>query len=266
VSISRRHLLKAAASSAALASVLALPEAAKAAAPKPIVPISAIGRKVLFRDMFPGTVLSGAWQKNTGTNVANKNIQQYVPEQVQVDNGLKLVARHATAADHFPAGYTWASGKVTLLEEFLYGRFVVEAELPTFDGFFPAVAMYDPSTWPPEIDPAEWEAKDPKVMHQTVHWKDSAGTWQAGHSQNVCDIGSKYHIFDLWWTPEMLVWGINGAPVYATSDPLQIPTEPLQLTIDFAVSAEDGWGGGTSSSTPKTAAMKIRQVLVTDYE
>lgn len=267
MALTRRTLLKAGAAMGAAAAldVAHGPRVYADGGSPPVTPppIDTHGRLILLQDDMRSVANWVVDPDDTQTSTGQ--IQQYKVGQVTTGlEGMALTARKATAADKVPAGITWVSGRVTTRVSFLYGRVAVLLKVPTFQGMWPGMCCFPADgAYAPELDLGEWMGGQPNSMHQTDHWVDAAGRWQAGNSTVVADMRTRWHLYELWWQPRFVTWMIDGVPVFSQTDAPTIPTMPLTFSLNLAVSGPNAWGGPTDASTPATASLYAGAVLIT---
>ena len=79
-------------------------------------------------------------------------------------------------------------------------------------------------------------------------------TWRGAHST------SGWHRYGLTWTPEELVWLVDGKERWRYSNASHVPDEPMYLVIDLAVGGD--WPGTPTSSTRFPAVLEVDYVRV----
>jgi beta-glucanase (GH16 family) len=203
------------------------------------------------------------WHGGTSTGM----VEWYADSQVQmVDDpagALRLVARPATPADNVPAGDAYVSGMIGSLKQFGPSRISVTCRLPggkDAEGIWPTIALFNDGAWPPEDDIAEVVDSSPNWVHCTDHWADAVTgkADQAGGGSGPYDL-TKPHTFSLDWVPGLLVWYIDGRPVYSNPN---APTVPMQLFIANAVGDAQSWAGANHG---QTAIVRVDNVTVSEW-
>lgn len=225
------------------------------------------GYELVFADEFDTGTMPDAdrWAYDTHRNGAgwyNNELQYYAaarPENVRVEGGRLIIeARKETLdrsafADFGGQDYTstrlFTQGKAA----WTYGFFEVRAKLPCGRGTWPAIWMLpeDPEVeWPEggEIDIMEHVGYDPGVIHHSVHTKAfNFGRGTQRTTEHRLDTAcTKFHRYQLLWTPQMLVFGVDDAPKFAfrkvRSNRARWPfDEPMHLLLNVAVGGD--WGG-----------------------
>ncbi len=142
-----------------------------------------------------------------------------------------------------------------------YGKIEVRCKLEAQKGAWPAIWMmpqYPVGGWPKcgEIDIIERLNFDDFVYH-TVH-----SAWTQGHPNDPPKGGrgkidkEGWNVFGLEWTPESIVWTVNGKRTHSYAkkgdNPDQFPwTSPFYLMIDMQLGGK--WVGAVDESTLPTA-------------
>jgi beta-glucanase (GH16 family) len=248
---------------------LAAPKATTPA-PRPPSYASSLGSQwsLSFDATFTGSKLNTSvwgtcypWQSPSGcTNYGNANeYEWYVPTQDQVYGGaLHLVPQRTPtpglASNGTPKEYQYRSGMVTTYPSFnfTYGYVQVVARIPYGSGLWPALWMLPTNLqWPPEIDIIE-------------HYGDSLVSWQHLHSpyyptqmafEPTPNLSNGWHTFGLYWSPQSVIWFIDGQRVY--DDTHAVPKQAMYLIANLAVyqQVRSGWNASSDS-------MAIRSVSV----
>jgi beta-glucanase (GH16 family) len=213
------------------------------------------------------------------------SVHVYSPEAVTVADGLLRIT--ATRLDEpmqvdddsdgtVDRILTWQSGFVTTRErvEFTHGRFEVRARVPAGAGLWPAVWLRPLGraygSWPRsgEIDIVEILGDDIGRAHTTAHWWDGEHVLDAVASE-ITNIGDGFHLFALEWSPDELVWSIDGVVVHRLTDwhtdlgPSGAPfDQAFHLNVNLAVGG--GWPGPPDDDTPDGATFEVDWVRVTE--
>jgi beta-glucanase (GH16 family) len=214
---------------------LLFPEPAGAASRPPV------GRR-LFTQNFDGDRLNTSrwspcywWATRGCTNLSNEELQWYVPEQVQLENGtLRLIAKPAMVLGINGKAFGYVSGLVSNLSptrslfEFTYGYVEARARIPRGAGLWSAFWMLPTSRESePEIDIFEVIGARPhqSVMH--VHYLENGVPESEGFSwRSPTSLATGWHTYGLLWTPDALIWYLDGVPRWYVIDTPKIPDEP----------------------------------------
>jgi beta-glucanase (GH16 family) len=238
------------------------------AASPPARPPETAATTPVLQDEFAGAALNLSLWEPTYSNggqaqTSNGQVQWYTPGQVTVvDHECLLTARPAVAADQVPAGLSWISGLISSKPTFLYGAVEVCASMPAGPGLWPGVSMFAPEHWPPELDLAEVISIEPGTIHLSDHYDANGVRYYQTFGATGYD-PTEYHTYKLIWSPDEVVWMIDGTPLYALTEPAAVPAVPMQLTIGLGVGGPSAWGGPTTTATPVPAVMRIKSVLIT---
>jgi beta-glucanase (GH16 family) len=205
------------------------------------------------------------WATDGCTNLSNRNLQWYVPEQVDVDRGrLLLEARPRRVEGVEGRTFDYVSGLVSGLSPdrtlfaFRYGYVEARVRIPEGTGLWPALWML-PTTRSslPEVDIFEIVGEEPDVLQMHTHWEEDGEARQQGKKWQGPNFSEGSHTFGLQWTPDELTWYVDGAVRWQVTDPEKIPHEDMYLIVNLAV-------GGEYTKRP-TADTKFPAVLEVDY-
>lgn len=225
------------------------------------------GYELVFADEFDGEGMPDPdkWAYDTHRNAEgwyNNELQYYAdarPENVRVDGGSLIIEARRETLDARAYGdfggqeYTstrlYTKGKAA----WTYGFYEIRAKLPCERGTWPAIWMLpeDPEVvWPEggEIDIMEHVGYDPGVIHHSVHTKAfnfGRGT-QKTTQYNLPTACEQFHRYQLLWTPDMLLFGLDDEPKFAfrktRSGQSRWPfDEPMHLLLNIAIGGD--WGG-----------------------
>jgi beta-glucanase (GH16 family) len=223
------------------------------------------GATLVWADEFdrPGLPDPAKWAYDTAWNEQgwfNGEKQYYAaerPENARVEDGqLRITARAEalTGADDY-GGQHYTSARLLTkgLAQWTTGFIEVRAKLACGRGTWPAIWMLgadDAAGWPGqgEIDIMEHVGWDPGVIHGTIHttaYNHVMGT-QVGAQTRVPDACTAFHTYQLDWSPERIVIGVDGRGYMrfendGRGDPATWPFDkPQYLILNVAVG---GWGG-----------------------
>jgi beta-glucanase (GH16 family) len=126
---------------------------------------------------------------------------------------------------------------------FTYGYLEVRCKLPSGRGFWPAVWMLPGSGAQfPEIDLLEILGHAPNQHFMHFHFVDARGTQHGpGHHWSGPDFAAGWHTFALDWSPQAIVWYVDGVERWRYTDTAVIPAEPMYIMINLAVGGS--WPG-----------------------
>ncbi len=182
------------------------------------------GYTLVWSDEFSGAGLPDPthWAYDTERNALgwyNDELQYYSAgrlDNTRLSEGkLIITARREalrSAADY--GGQNYTSSRLFTLGKasWTYGFFEVRAKLPCGGGTWPAIWMLGQTgEWPlaGEIDIMEQIGNAPSEVLGTIHTGATAGTSGNGSSVNLSDVCSAFHRYQLTWTPQKLVIGVD---------------------------------------------------------
>jgi beta-glucanase (GH16 family) len=223
----------------------------------------------------PGTWATCYWWDNGGcTNEGNDELQWYMPEQVQVGDGVLRLRAEPRGIDA-PDGnhYDFVSGMVTTGRAahdfgveprfaFTYAHIEVRARVPAGSGLWPAVWLLPTTHQPrPEIDIMEvrGDATERLLLH--VHFDNQQGERDSlRHVVDVADLSAGWHTISLTWSAGELTWGLDGQVLWRVDDPAAVPDEPMYLIANLAVGGE--LPGPPTADTEFPAELSIDSVRI----
>lgn len=245
------------------------------------------GYELVFQDEFSlGSMLDETkWDYATERNALgwfNREKQYYARARAKnsrIENGHLIIEAHAEELNktEYP---DWGEQKFTSARivtrgraAWTYGFYEIKAKLPCGTGTWPAIWTLpeDPDVvWPNggEIDIMEHVGFDPGVVHQSIHTKAynfGVGT-QKTSKFDVSDACDAMHRYQLLWTPEFILLGMDDAPKFLYKNEKKNVSrwpfdKPHHLLLNIAVGGE--WGG-QKGVNPKAfpARMEIDYVRV----
>lgn len=235
--------------------------------------------QLVWSDEFETDTLDASkWSYELGTGAqyglsswGNDELQYYTDreENLYLENGmLHIVARQERFVNR---NYTSARIRTIDKGDWTYGRFEIRAKLPKGQGMWPALWMLPTErvygTWPQsgEIDIMELVGHQPAVVHGTVHygplWPNNL---KRGGSITLSegDFSEDFHIFTLDWSPNRLVWRMDGQFYFLVTPNNLAPhrwpfDQAFHLLFNVAV-------GGTWPGSPDHTT-EFPQTMVVDY-
>ena len=244
---------------------------------------------VVFHDDFDTLDLrygaTGVWQPHypwgERTNASNEELQYYVDprpgmdvEAVQAltpfriaDGKLEIRASEVPAAVLSATdGQPYASGLLTTTDRFsfTYGLVEIRAKMPKGRGLWPAFWLLpEDRTWPPELDVFEVLGDDTHGLHVTVHSgidiPQGARSAQSGQRVSSPDLSRDFHLFAALWTPQRIVWFLDGNPVHEAATPDDMH-KPMFLLVNLAVGGT--WPGAPDAATRFPNALVVDRITV----
>ncbi len=240
----------------------AAPAEATARPPAALLPVGrTTGWNLVFQDEFAGAALDrGKWttcypwfEPAKGcTSVGNDELQWYLPQQVQVANGqLDLSVQPQRYKGTDGQTYDYVSGMVASGAgpatgpgfAFQYGYAEARLKIPAGSGVCPAFWLNPANgSWPPEVDIAERVGNpDSNKIEMIVHYLLPQG----GHDFNSThftgpDFSADWHVFGIEWTPNSLVWYIDGVERKRFTPVDRIPHTPMVILFTLAIRGDPG--------------------------
>jgi|ERR1035437_8572597 len=214
--------------------------------------------KLVWSDEFnyKGLPDSTKWSYATGRNGwGNNELQNYTyanPANVNVHDGNLYVTTRKQNSNTDP--YTSARLVSKNKGDWTYGKIEARVILPKGRGLWPSVWMlptdWKYGGWPSsgEIDIFENVGYNRDTVFGTVHTKaynHIIGT-QKGSKIFVEEPNSKFHVYGVEWTPELITFLMDGKPYYHFSNEHKTSAEwpfdqRFHLLINIAVGGN--WGG-----------------------
>jgi beta-glucanase (GH16 family) len=250
---------------------------------RPVLPVGVDGDfDLVFSEDFSGRLLSPGrwttcywWDDNGCTNLSTKELQWYLPANVRLRNGsLVLTARPETAVGWKGRVFKYTSGMVTSGRYYAedpsavrfattYGFFEIRAKVPSGQGIWPAFWLL-PTTHEskPEIDIMEVLGHRPDVLEMHfVYLNDAGKPRKVGHEVQVeSDLSKDFHVYAVEWSPEAIVWYLDGREMWRYEDTRRIPSEPMYMLLNLAVGG--AWPGNPDGTTRFPAEYVIDYVRV----
>ena len=221
---------------------------------------------LIWNDEFDGNgaIDSSKWFHQTqlpnGYSWYNNEIQHYtdrLDNSYVSDGTLKIVAKKETYTDQ---GQTkeYTSARLNSKYAFTYGKVEVRAKLPEGIGTWPAIWMlgqninepgaywqtqgYGTASWPfcGEIDIMEHWGANQNYVQSALHTPSSYGATINHGGQYISNATTQFNIYTLEWTPEQMIFSVNGY-VHYTYNPETQNSEtwpfdsPQYLLINIAI-------------------------------
>lgn len=194
-----------------------------------------------------GTWRTSFWDGEGGRTLAsNAELQIYMDEaylglgvnpfSIQ-DGVLNIHADNASAEVQAATGYDYTSGMLSSKGSFTqtYGYFEIKCEMPQGQGTWPAFWMLPADgSWPPELDVVEALGSDTSTMFMTAHSNSTGEHTKTGFTSWVGDVSAGMHTYGVLWTPEELVWYVDGAEVFRTATPDDMH-QPMYMVTNLAI-------------------------------
>lgn len=217
----------------------------------------------VFSDDFNGTALDpNKWNTCyhwSCTIAANNELQWYQPDDVIVQNGTLRLRGQKRSMN----GYSYTSGMISSHDKyaFQYGYAEIRAKLPKGKGLWPAFWLLPRNGWPPELDVMENLGHDPNRAYMTLHYKTSNGPANSGSNYWANpDFSANYHTFAMQWSPERIIWYVDGVERKRYEVTANLPTTPLYIIANLAVGGN--WPGFPDATTPFPSYYDIDYIKV----
>jgi beta-glucanase (GH16 family) len=233
---------------------------------------------VVFEDQFD-ELSDEKWLVADYPVDVNDEKAYYTPENVTTRDGMLVI----TAEDRELGGRDYASGLLSTAGRFsfTYGKVEWRAKMAKGKGIWPSLWLNGQDcaetfqsgsqrcdTWPEpgsdELDVVEIGGSEPNLVHMTQHYAE-AGEDYEGNPPNECewegpDMSADFHTYGLEWTPDALVWFVDGVERCRATEP--IPDTPKFLIMNMAVGGH--FDGDPDHDTEFPVEYQIDWVRVTD--
>jgi len=222
------------------------------------------GWKLTFQDEFGGASLNlKNWTpRDPWGHERNRELQAYVTNAFDLRDGILRVKAEKGPAFYSGKERAYTSGMMSTYGKFSqeYGRFEIRCRVPAGKGLWPAFWLLpDPRRWPPEIDVLEILGHQPNKVYMTHHFRDEqrkhgshGGSWVGP------DFSAGFHEFAVEWSPQALVWFVDGVERYRSEK--SIPQGRMFLLVNLAVGGD--WPGAPDEKTKLPAAFEVDYVRV----
>ncbi|MBD2772641.1 glycoside hydrolase family 16 protein [Iningainema tapete] len=232
------------------------------------------GWKLVFSDEFSEPTLDQSkwstcyyWRDpndpTQGCSNSNGEMQWYVPYNVLLEDGnLRLRALNEQLKPNYP----YSSGMVSSHDKFtfLYGYAEMRAKMPKGKALWSAFWLSPKYAWPPEIDIVEYLGQRPNEANLVYHYGASYYEHEFDISTYYETIGKDYsedyHTFAVEWSPDAIVWYVDGVERKRFEQKDQIATIPMYIVVNLAVGGN--WPGTPDSTTPFPAYYDVDYVRV----
>lgn len=225
-----------------------------------------------------------------GTVWGNSEKQYYTSDSANVfiNNGMLTIQPIQGVPSGAPTGLgllatsarikTDTSAYYNALNSTPYGFYEVRAKVPCVPGAWPAIWMMGRSgDWPArgEVDIMEWFGgvqdfrNQPDQVQSAVHttynhWGSAAGLLYA--KRNVVNMCSAFHLFQLHWTANEILIGVDGVPTFSYKKPSNAGTDkwpfdqPAHILLNVALGGN--LGGAVNLNDLPSMAMQVDYVKV----
>ncbi len=236
---------------------------------------------LIFRDEFDRATLDQnkwvncyLWDTLGCYKTNGKELEWYMPENVVLGNGtLQLQGQRQNVMGGDGNSYNYTSGIISSGKQtydpaeaprfvFQYGYVEMRAQVPAGNGFWAAFWLLRADrVLPWEIDIFEVLGDQPNTAHLTVHYPQPDGsTGQNGDAYIGPNLASGYHTYAIEWTPERIIWFIDGVERKRETNPAHIPHDPMYLISNLAIGGD--WPGPPNDATVFPNALQIDYIRV----
>lgn len=187
------------------------------------------GYTLLWNDEFNGDTLDETkWTRELrDPGWTNAELQAYVAsdENIYVHNG-KLTLRAIKYQDENGKD-AYTSGKVNSQnkQDFMYGKVVARAKVPTGKGLWPAIWMMPQDEsfygqWPKcgEIDIMEVLGDQTELAYQTIHYGEPHGEQQGTKKLEGTTFADDFHDYSVEWEPGEIRYYIDDELILTVND------------------------------------------------
>ncbi len=177
-----------------------------------------------------------------------RDYAQFLPANVSIRSGKFVITTKVQTS----GTYAYTSGGIESQHKHAFhpnnygGKIRIEAsaKMPKGKGIWPAFwTLSDAGGWPPEVDIFETLGLFPQRLYMTYHWGNSSATHQQSstHWDGTFDYSLAYHNYAVVWTPDSIMWEIDGVQRAKYADAASIG----QLTAQYLIlyTQMGGWDG-----------------------
>ena len=222
------------------------------------------GWTLTFQDEFDGADVDATkWVKRYkwGEAQINGELEAYVDDAFQVQDGLLSIVGDQRTASYAGQTFQYTSGVLCSVHEQTYGYFEARLKVPAGQGLWPAFWLLGTPTAPGvnEIDIHEILGNQPDKVYMTIHWGTDygAGHMSDGTSWVGPDFSADFHVFGLTWTPDAVVWTIDGVEQKRHTG-AGVPQVPMYVILNLAIGGD--WPGPPDTTTAFPALYQIDYV------
>ncbi len=137
-----------------------------------------------------------------------------------------------------------------------YGKYLARARFARGDGIGVAMLLWPKTGWPPEIDFAEAEANEGRIM--------AVSHWSATNQRQLAFVGvdmRQWHTYGVEWAPNVVRYTLDGR-VWATMTGPAVPHQPMNLVFQTGANKRIG---PISASQPARVDLELDWVSVYKY-
>jgi beta-glucanase (GH16 family) len=203
-----------------------------------------------FSEDFDGTELSfPKWTPHDPWgHERNREGQAYVPEAIQVKDGMLRIAAKRESARYDGIQREFTSGIVTTYGSFAqtYGRFEIRCRVASGKGLESKFwLMPVPSGEVPAIDIVDVVGSQPTRALFGNRWGDEKTERSYSGASGVPDLSRGFHTISIDWDENRIAWTIDGKETFQSIS--GVPHQPMYLVMSLAV-------GGLTAKYPDASA------------
>ena len=227
-------------------------------------------RKLVWEEKFEGTELNEkVWNFELGDGCpdlcgwGNNERQFYTKKNHKIENGNLIIKAIKVDSIYTSTRITTRSKK-----EFQYGYIEARAILPIGKGIWPAFWMLGSNIsevgWPlcGEIDILEYVGKEPNMVFNSLHTKESHGNTLNTKKTKIENIEDGFHVYAVDWTSEKMDFYVDGNLLY-TFNPIKHTTETWPFDQPFYFILNTAIGGNFGG--PEVDDTIFPQEFIIDY-
>lgn len=227
------------------------------------------GWKLVWEDQFDGDKLNlDEWEPIRRKDSHNNEKQYYLPEQIQVIDGVLRI----TATDEALDGKSYRSGRLRTYRQWSLGRFEARIRLPKTQGMWPAFWLLPRDVrWPEggEIDIMEAAGGTPRLTSSAYHWGASGQQHRyLSRRQKLAPADERgrggpddFHTYACEWEPDAIRFFVDGAEHFVvTADDAPLHAMRKAIVINLAVGGF--YGGDPDESTVFPQRLDVDYVRV----
>lgn len=246
--------------------------------PTPTASTSPNASDLVWSDEFDGGL--GKWYSDVAANQWTPQQREAIteqPENAHIDNGQLVISLlRQPWVDQWGVKKDYTTARMVTNQAFLYGRFEARVMAPVGAGYWSAFWLLGVGEWPNagEMDIMEL-LSDTKDAYVTAHGVTRNGApWRSGTTAQTPTgdpWGGAWHVYALDWSPEALVFEIDGAEVMRVT-PKDVESDgsfwsfdnPAQIILSLGLGAWDGFPGGgqPDATTVFPAELRVDWVRV----
>lgn len=222
--------------------------------------------ELLWEENFEAPLDTDLWTFETGNNNGwgNQEAQYYTEDNAIVEDGNLVITARAEEIN----GYEYSSSRIKTQDnfQFQYGRVEARAKLPEGAGTWPAIWMLGSNFaevgWPEsgEIDIMEHVGNDQNNIHGTLHYPGRSAGNADGGSMKIENASSEFHIYEMEWSPERIVFLVDGQVYHTYENTADSPFhQDFFLILNVAMG---GTFGGEIDPAFEESSMEVDYIKV----